>query len=191
MGTTSHFFLDTMLLTHGISRKDVEIVDLKAEEIPDALARGDIDAGSAFPPYMELAHKKLGDRVILFRDRDIYRYTFNVVATQDFVRKNPLKIRKFLRALVKAEDFVRDNPEVAQKVVSDFSGIDIAILRDTWSNARFTVNLDQSLLLALEDESRWAVNNKLTTTKNIPNYLDYIYFDGLMAIKPEAVKILR
>jgi sulfonate transport system substrate-binding protein len=191
VGTTSHFFLDTMLVTHGISRKAVEVVDMKAEKIPDALARGDIDAASAFSPYMELTHKKLGDRVIIFRDRDIYRYTFNVVASQDFIRKNPVKVRRMLRALVRAEEFARDNPAAAQKIVSDFSGIEIAILRDTWPNANFTINLDQSLLLALEDESRWAVNSGLTTTRNVPNYLDYIYFDGLTAVKPEAVRILR
>ena len=32
LGTTSDFFLDAILVTHGISRKDVEVVDLKAEE---------------------------------------------------------------------------------------------------------------------------------------------------------------
>jgi hypothetical protein len=27
--------------------------------------------------------------------------------------------------------------------------------------------------------------------KTIPNYLDFIYMDGLLAVKPEAVSILR
>lgn len=28
-------------------------------------------------------------------------------------------------------------------------------------------------------------------TKKVPNYLDYIYFDGLKSVKPEALRILR
>jgi NitT/TauT family transport system substrate-binding protein len=191
LGTTSHFFLDTMLVTHGIPRKDVKIVDLKAEQIPDALVRGDIDAVSAFSPYMEQTQKKLGDRAVVFHDKDIYRYTFNVVARQEYIRENPGTIRKLLRALVRAEQFVRENPVAAQKTVSDFSRIDLDILRDTWANATFSVSLDQSLLLALEDESQWAINSGLTDVRRVPNYLDFIYLDGLRAIKPAAVRILR
>ena len=191
LGTTAHFFLDSMLVTHGIFRKDVKVVDLKAEKIPDALVRGDVDAAVAFSPYMELTRQKLGDRGIMFRDKDIYRYTFNVVASRDVIRKNPAKVRKMLRALVRAEEFVRENPATAQKVVSDFSKIDIAMLRDTWPNARFAVNLDQSLILSLEDESNWAIRGGLTGNSKVPNYLDFIYLDGLAAVKPGAVRILR
>jgi len=191
LGTTSHFFLDALLVTHGISRKDVQVVDLKAEEIPDALARGDVDAVSTFTLYTALTQKKMGDRVITFKDKVINHYPFNVVATQDFIRNNPAKVEKVLRALVKAEEFVRIHPEDAQKIVADFTGIELAIIRDICANAVFTTTLDQSLILALEDESRWAINNGLTSARKVPNYLDFIYFNGLKSVKPEAVRILR
>ncbi len=157
----------------------------------DALARGDIDAVSTFTPYTAFTQKKLGNRVITFHDKDIYRWTFNVVAKQEFIRKNPDKVRKMLRALVRAEEFVRENPAEAQKIVADFSGIEIGIVRDIWADTSFTVSLDQSLILALEDESRWAIQSRLTSARNVPNYLDFIYFDGLKSVKPEAVRILR
>jgi NitT/TauT family transport system substrate-binding protein len=96
-----------------------------------------------------------------------------------------------LRALVRAEEFVRANPAEAQKIVADFSGIDINIVRDIWAYTSFTVSLDQALILALEDESRWAIKGGLTAAKAIPNYLDFIYFDGLKSVRPEAVRILR
>jgi len=191
LGTTSHFFLDAMLGINGISRKGVLIADVKADEIPDALTHGDIDAVSTFNPYVDLTKKKLGNRVITFQSKDIYRYTFNVVATQEFIRKNPGKVRKMLHALVKAEDFVRNSPVAAQKIVSDFSGIEIAMVRDIWATASFQVILDQSLILGLEDESRWAISSGLTGARKVPNYLDYIYLDGLKSVKPDAVRILR
>jgi ABC-type nitrate/sulfonate/bicarbonate transport system substrate-binding protein len=191
LGTTSHFYLDASLVTYGIPRKDVQVVDLKAEEIPDALARGDIDAVSTFNPYVAFTQKKLGDRGITFHDKNIYRYTFNVVATQEFIHKNPAKVRKMLLALVKAEEFARSNQSEAQKIVADFSGIEIGIVRDIWADASIAVKLDQPLLISLEDESRWAIKGGLTGARKVPNYLDYIYFDGLKAVKPEAVRILR
>lgn len=190
-GTTADFFQDAMLATHGISRKDVKIIDLKVEEMPAALADGDVEAASVFAPYINYAQKKLGDRGIMFYDEDIYTSTFNVVATQEFIRNNPGKVKKLLRALIRAEDFVKHNQGAAQKIVADFSGMDIALVRVIWDNTSFSVSLDQSLLLALEDESRWAIEGGLTKETKVPNYLDFIYFDGLASIKPKAVRILR
>lgn len=191
LGTISEFFLDAILSVHTISRKDVKVVDMKAEEIPNALARGDIDAASTFNPYTATSKKKLGRRLISFQDENLYRWTFNVVAKQEFISKNSDKVRKMLRALVRAEEFVRKNPAEAQKIVADFSNIDIVIVRDIWTNTSFNLTLDQSLILSLEDESKWAIKNKLTRTKKVPNYLDFIYFDGLKTVKPEAVRILK
>jgi NitT/TauT family transport system substrate-binding protein len=191
LGTTAHFFLDNMLITNGISPKEVEVAGMKAGEIPDALVRGDIAAAAVFSPFLELTQKKLGDRATVFRDKNIYRYTFIVVAKQDFIRKNPVKIRKLLRALARAEEFVRENQETAQSIVSGFSGMEIAILRETWPGSNFSLSLDQSLLLALEDESQWAINRRLTNARRVPNYLDFIHLDGLKAVKPDAVRILR
>ena len=92
---------------------------------------------------------------------------------------------------LKAEEFVRKNPAEAQKVVADFIKADIHVLRDIWTDNNFSVSLDQSLILALEDESQWAMKSGLTGAKKIPNYLNFIYFDGLKAVKPEAVRILK
>jgi NitT/TauT family transport system substrate-binding protein len=191
VGTTSEFFLDAILVLHGIPRKDVTVVDLKAVEIPAALANGDVAAASAFSPYSNYAQRKLGDRGNTFFDEDIYTWTFNVVATQEFIRKNPETVRKLIRALIKAEEFVKHNPAEAQRIVSGFSGMDMAIVREIWGTMDFRVTLDQSLLLALEDETRWAIKSGQTLETKVPNYLDYLYLDGLVSIKPKAVRILR
>ncbi|KCZ71448.1 hypothetical protein ANME2D_02178 [Candidatus Methanoperedens nitroreducens] len=38
---------------------------------------------------------------------------------------------------------------------------------------------------------RWMIRNNLTSEKQMPNFFSYIYRDGLKAIKPEAVNIIR
>lgn len=191
LGTSMDFYLDAVLTLHNLSRKEVEVVDLKVGEMADALERGDIDAVSTFTHYKAIAQKRLGAEAITFQDKETYRETFNVVATQEYIRNHPETIKKMVRALVRTEDYVREHPAEAQQIVSDFSGIERAIVNDLWSESRFEVTLDQPLILALEDESRWAIKTGLTGAKEVPNYLDSIYFDGLKAIKPEAVSILR
>ena len=114
-GTISEFFMDAFLATQGISRTDMKVVNLGPEEQVEALASGEIDAISAFTPFTIEAQRKLGDALITFHDEEIYRQTFNVVATEEFVRANPSKVRKMLVALVKAEEYVRARPEDAKK----------------------------------------------------------------------------
>lgn len=191
LGTTSDFFMEAFLVAHRIDPKDVKKVDLKPELLRDALMNGDVDAVSAFQPFLIQIQKNLRDRIVWFYDKKIYTWTFSVVAKQEFIRKNPEKVKKLLRALVKAEEFVNRNPVQAQKIVADFSGLDIGSVREIWSHMSFKVSLDQSLVLALEDESRWAINRGIISRRKIPNYLDFIYFDGLESIKPNGVRILR
>ena len=65
------------------------------------------------------------------------------------------------------------------------------MMMELWPTFQFSVTLDQSLLLTLEDETRWAIKNKLTGRTNIPNYLYHIYLDALHAVTPEAVTIIH
>jgi hypothetical protein len=60
-----------------------------------------------------------------------------------------------------------------------------------WSQNQFGLSLDQSLVVAMEDEARWMIKNNLTAEKDVPFFNDYIYEGALKAIKPEAVNIIR
>jgi sulfonate transport system substrate-binding protein len=191
IGTTGEFFLDAFLVAQDISKKDVTIVNLMPDKIPDALVNGNVDAASTFPLYLIQAQKKLGDKGISFYNEDIYMQTFNIAATQEYIRKNPARVNKILLALIRAEEFVIRSPSEAQKLVADFRQIDRALLSDMWAGNTFNVALDQALLFALEDESRWAIRSGLTGKTKIPDYLDYIYLDGLASVKPKAVSIVR
>jgi sulfonate transport system substrate-binding protein len=191
IGITADYFTDAFLAMYGISRSEVEVVNLNPEDHEEALARGRVDAVSTFYPYLRRALSRQGENGIAFYEKDIYTETFNVVATKEFIRQNTGKVRKMLRALVKAEGFARDHQAEAQEIVADFSHINIDIVRNVWGDNEFGVSLAQALVLALEDESQWAIKKGLTSAREVPNYLHYIYFDGLKAVKPEAMRILK
>jgi NitT/TauT family transport system substrate-binding protein len=52
------------------------------------------------------------------------------------------------------------------------------------------VTLDQSLILAMEDEARWMIANNLTNATEVPDFRNYIYEEGLRAVRPGSVNII-
>jgi len=190
-GTTSDFFLDVFLAVNAIARENIELVNLGQEEMAQALADGKIDAVSAFYPFLLATQKQIGEGGTTFYNKNIYTKTFNIVSTKEFVNHNPGKVNKVLRALQRAEKFFEQNPEESFKIAADFKKQDITATREMLAGTSVELSLDQSLILVLEDESQWAIKSKLTSASKVPNYLHYIYFDGLKSIKPTAVHILK
>jgi NitT/TauT family transport system substrate-binding protein len=190
LGTNADFFAYSFLLAHGIDKGKVKIVDMRPDEMAKALGNGRVDAVSVFNPALKLLEKDLGNKGITFFGESFFTETFCVVAEQEYVKAHPETIKKVLRALIRAETFVQQRPVEAQRIVTDFIKIDSKLLAEIWDDFRFRVALDQALLVNLEEQTRWAIKNRLTVHRVVPNYLDYIYTDGLYATKPEAVRMI-
>lgn len=191
LGTTADFFVDTLLLAHGVTRKQVTLIDMRPDEMAAALDQGTVDAVSAFDPTVQQLEKRLGEHGIVFFDESLYTETFCVAGTQEYVQKNPDAVKKFLRAIIKAETFAQQHNAEARVRVAAFINLDKTLLDEVWNIVTLRVTLDQALLVDFEDQSRWVLKNRLSTGTKMPNYLDYIYINGLKAVKPEAVTIVH
>lgn len=190
-GTTSDFFLDTLLTANGMKRTDIRPIALKPEELQDAIMAKKVDAASTWNYPLTLIKRQLGANGTIFYDKEIYTETFNIAAQQDFVRKNPETVKRFLRALIKAENFVAKNPDAAQSIMAAATKIDPGLIHDVWNAFNYRVVLNQTLLITLEDETRWAMQNKLAAQAAMPDYAAFIHTDSLRAVKPEAVQMSR
>jgi NitT/TauT family transport system substrate-binding protein len=58
-----------------------------------------------------------------------------------------------------------------------------------WPDHSFTLSLDQSLLVAMNDESRWMVINNLTAEKTVPDFRRFISTTALERIQQNSVNI--
>ena len=189
-GTTSDFFLDSLLTANGLTRQQIQPVPLPPEEMQAAITAGQVDAVSTWNyPLTQIKHQ-LGAAGIIFFDRLIYTETFTIAAQQAFVEKNPETVKRFLRALLRAENFVAQHPQEAQAIMAAATKTAPPLVAEVWPSFSYRVTLDRSLVITLEDEARWAIKNKLTTQTSIPDFASYLHKDSLRAVKPEAVKSL-
>ena len=191
LGTNGEFFLDTILIANGIGRDRIKIVNLEPDAMVSALVSGKVDAVSTWQPHVIRLQKELGGRGVTFYNEELYTENYNLVARPDFVVKNPETVKKLLRALVKAEEFAGQNPAEAMRILTDSTGMDKALVNDVWSSFDLRVTLQQTLVIAMEDQARWALQRTRNEAVRIQDYQADIYPAGLLAVKPESVRLIR
>jgi NitT/TauT family transport system substrate-binding protein len=186
-----HFFLHLFLMKYNLPSEQVELSFKKAEELPEALASGEIDAFSMREPFISQAKDLLGDNFIIFAEPGLYVTTFNLVAYNDFIENKPEAVKKLLLALMRAEDFAENHSDEAIRIISNKTGVTESDVTALWPDINLKVSLQQALIITLESEARWLLDNKLTNKTEMPNYLDYIVLGALHELKPEVVNIIH
>ncbi len=187
--TSNDFYLHRFLAVSRIDLDEVHLLAVSAEGAVEALLRGEVDALSAQPHHAVVAQERLGSRATVFEDQDLYLLVGNIVATPEFSASHPQTSKKVLRALRRADAYLADHPDEARALTESRLGIDARLLRLEWKDARFVTKLDQSLILGLEDQARWIMEERGRNPADIPNFMRYIRPDELKALAPDAVTI--
>jgi NitT/TauT family transport system substrate-binding protein len=190
MGSTGQFFTEVFLIYNSISSDDVELVNIAPSDLPEALNGGEIDVQVIWEPHGTTAKNLLGDRYIRLPSADVYKTTFNFLTMRSFAKENPETLRRFLKTIDKATNFINKNKEEAQKITANRLNLKKENVALHWNEFTFELSLDQSFLINIEDEARWAIKNRLTDKTKVPNYLDYVYQDALKKVAPKKVTII-
>src|SRR3990172_11180576 len=78
LGTSSHFFLDAVLVERKLPAREVHIMDFKPEQMAEALLAGEVDAVSTWEPYLGRLREALGEASAVIRSDGNFFVTFNV-----------------------------------------------------------------------------------------------------------------
>jgi ABC-type nitrate/sulfonate/bicarbonate transport system substrate-binding protein len=111
------------------------------------------------------------------------------ISSKDWIASHPAVLERFVKSLSQAEDFLVHHEAEAKAIVERRLGLDDASLAALWPQYVFSLSLDQTMIIAMEDEARWMMGAGLAETRPMPNYLDFIYIDALKSVKPSAVTI--
>lgn len=191
VGTNLTYFLDMILQNHGVPSDNVELVDLNTEEVISAFKTGRVDAAVVFQPNLGRLTAELGDRIKVFYGEDVYSFRFMLTGKASYVDSHTQEIRRILSALVAAEQSIRNHPTRASIAVGNAVGADATLMSKVFDPGDYVVSLDQSMLLALDDQSRWAMQRGLVNPGPVPNYLSIVRYQHLEAVLPSAVKLVH
>ncbi len=189
--TIAEFYLGRFLDLNGINIGQVTLIDVSPSRSEDAIIKGDVDAIVSRPPYISPIEERLGVNAVIWPAQSGQALYAILVGRNDWIAGHPETVGRLLRSLARAEEYIILHPAEAKAILQKKLNLADQNVTKVWSENQFSLSLDQSLITAMEDEARWMIKNNLTNEKQVPDFLNYIYVDGLKAVKPEAVNIIR
>lgn len=191
LGTISEFYIGRFLELNGLSLNNVTIVNVNSAGSMDSLINGVVDAVIIWQPYAYAIEDKLGSNATVWSPQSNQALYIVEVANNDWIKENPEIVQRFIQSLAQAEEYYVNNPSKTKAMIQKGLNYTDGYMSAVWPNQQISLSLDQSLIISMDDEARWLINNKLTNATVVPNFLNYIYLDGLNAVKPDSVTIIK
>jgi ABC-type nitrate/sulfonate/bicarbonate transport system substrate-binding protein len=189
-GTGGEVYTMTLLKEAGLTPDDVNLVNLRPQEMLPALTAGSIDAYNTWEPHISKGIQTLGDQVKQLDTSGIYAETFNIVTIIEYLDENPEVIDRFLRALIDAEQWMAENREEAITVVAETVGMDQDELALIWDDYIYEVVLDQRTMDVLKAHAEWRLESgNHPDGATMPDFTEVIFAEPLKSIDPTRVKV--
>ena len=186
-GSGSEVFWLAMIDKLKLSASDYKIVQVEAPEMVAALERRDIDAFSAWEPWLTRAVGSIQNTKLLLGNEGIMSPRVYIYMNKGWASKNPVSAVSFMRSMVEATDLINKEPEKAAVLVSNFLKLDKDLTASLMKKLRFDVRLDQSSI-----DNFVTIQEQLKGLGKLAKPVDLTQFiepKMLKEVRPEAVTL--
>jgi len=187
----SAFYLDRFLVLSGMQPKELNLVDTKPADFETALLSGRIDALVAWQPYVGRIEDAMADKVGVWPVQNKQLVYGLLVCNSTWLGGNAAVVQRFLKSLRMARDFLVRHQDEAKAVVAKRLGLEAPYLESVWGSHQFDLSLDNSLVVAMEDEARWKIDGGDVKATSLPDFVRTIYRQGLDAAYPAGQNMMR
>lgn len=185
-----HYFLHLVMETFEIPHDAVTISFTKAENLPEQLAKGEIDAFSMRDPFVSQTVELLGDNAVVLDAKGIYVQSELLITSKTMFNNDPDIAERLLRALVRAEEFALNNRQQAIHITAQALAIDDSQIEKIWSSLNLEVSMHQSLLMQLERVADW-LSLEVYKGETPPYFLDHLEPAPLKKVSAERVSLVK
>lgn len=188
--TSGHYFLNNWLLYNHLTPEDIIPVPCNGPEALEAMEKGRADAMFYWFPFPQLLKERLGDQIRELESNRLVPSSWIIVTKREFADNNREAVLRFLRSLKESINFIEEAPKISEELYAEMNALDSQIIGTIFPTLHFDLILDQSLLLDLEEQARWAISLQEEKTPLVPNFLDIIDVSFLKEISPSSVSII-
>jgi ABC-type nitrate/sulfonate/bicarbonate transport system substrate-binding protein len=186
--TAAEFFLQTLLTLNAVPSREVELVDLPPDRLPDALEAGEVDAVAMNSPYRERARRRLGEGALELTSK-VYLEMTVLLTREDHLQSRHGAIVKLLRALARAERLAQARPrEAVEALRRGFPADSAEELEAQWAQIVPHLGLHNVLLTALDREAAF-LRARRGISRPPPDFRSLVAAGPLFDVLPEAVTL--
>lgn len=188
MATENYFYLSRLLERNNLSLEDITTVNGTHSQLIELYNRGEINAVVFTRLYVD---QLMPQSDILTWAAHGNQSGYRLVAVRsDRIAANQELIKRYLGAIYAAENYIFNRQADAKLLIAKEHGFDPGYIESEWPLTRFGLSLDMALIAIMNDQAHW-MNEKSMEAAPIPDFAMFFYVDGLRAVKPEAVTIIR
>lgn len=180
VGSFGELLVRTMLAKNGLTVKDVELINMSAEGVPDALERNLVDAGQTWDPFAAKAVNN-GNHLLFSSAETPGLIPDILLVRKEVVEKRPDELRQFVRGWFEAVSFIQQNEAAAKEIIArrtkkSVSSINLAGVRilDRQDNLDAFQKPDSPLSLRVSAETN----------------LEFMLSTGALTDKPDLEQLL-
>jgi ABC-type nitrate/sulfonate/bicarbonate transport system substrate-binding protein len=185
------FYLARFLALNNIELQTVDQVNMPTTQYVTAIVNGSVDAVVVSDSSISQIENQLPNDTVVWSVQGGQLLNMVVSGRNDWILQHPDLVASFLKSLSQAEDYSVNYPAGAQAIVQKQLNITESVMAEKWSSHQFSLSLDQSLVAIMEDETRWMISNNLTDQTAVPNFINFIYIEGLNSVRPESVNLIH
>jgi NitT/TauT family transport system substrate-binding protein len=189
--SSAEFALAAYLSLNNINLNEVKIIYLTPNEYLNAIKERKIDAIVTWEPHIYNIKKELNNNIVDLSVNKIPQIFMLLNAKNEIIQQKKLEMDALLKSLKEAEDYLDKNISRSKIIIKEKMNVSEDYINYAWNNMFISLNLSQDVIFAMESEAKWRINNNMTKSKTLPNYVKYIYFGALEKIKPDSITIIR
>lgn len=122
-GVVDDFLLTLALEKVGMSRDDVQIIDIETGAAAAAFVAEEAEAVGAFPPFWLTALQRPGSKEIASSKEFPGAIPDLLVVTQKLIEKRPEQVQALVNTWFDILDFMSENPQKANEIMANRAGV--------------------------------------------------------------------
>lgn len=184
VGSSGSHFIWAFLRKHGMTEKDVKVLNLDGPAMVAALDRGDIDGFFLWAPYPQRALEVSGAKVHLLATADaVVSGYYTVLSARDqWIKQNPTTVAKFLKSAVRGQEHVQKHKASVLAYLQKRYGLEPAKTSGEYDAMHFLLRFDADFYKDFAGFAAWMRENDLLKQPLV--WDRFTYLDGLRSVSP-------
>lgn len=139
-GVIDDFLLSLALEENGISRNDIEVIDMDTGNAVADFVNGKVDAVGAFPPFWLIALEREGSKELISSKEFPGAIPDLLVVTQKLIDERPDDVQALVNTWFDILEFMKKNPDRADEIMAKRANVTVAELKQLKEGTRmFTI----------------------------------------------------